>query len=138
MNLGGFWALVRAVNAGEVLERASSSAPVEALRIAPFAFLQGRIDEHFDKIAGLKQLAGHLSLGTKRRNERHEYDQTGIHHQLRHFGDATDVLDAIGLRKPKVPIQAVSNVIAVKEIGVAAFRVQALLDAVGDRGFSGP
>ena len=37
----------------------------------------------------------------------------------------------------KITIEAVTNVVTVKQISVTAFREQLLLDKIGDRGFSG-
>ena len=63
-------------------------------------------------------------LGAERRNERDEHDQPGVDHQLRHFGDAADVLDAVGLGEAEVLVEPVADVVAVEQVGVAAARVQ--------------
>ena len=51
----------------------------------------------------------------------------GIDHQLCHLGDAADVLDAIGVGKPEITIEAVAHIVAVENISVAPHRMQALL-----------
>ena len=73
------------------------------------------------------------ALGAERRDERHEHDQPGVDHQLRDFGDAADVLDAVGVGEAEVLVQPVADVVAVEQVGVTAERVQPLLDQVGDR-----
>ena len=51
---------------------------------------------------------------------------------LRHLGDAADVLDAVGVGEAEVAVEPVAHVVAVEQVGVAAERVQLLLDQVGD------
>ena len=56
---------------------------------------------------------------------------------LRHLGDAADVLDAVGVGEAEVLVEAVADVVAVEQVGVAAERVQPLLDQVGDGRLAG-
>ena len=85
----------------------------------------------------LDQLARHAPLGAERRDERHQHDQAGIDHQLRDLGDAADVLDPVGVGEAEVLVEAVADVVAVEQVGVAAERVQPLLDQVGDGRLAG-
>ena len=78
-----------------------------------------------------------LPLGAERRDEATEHDQPGVDHQPRDLGDAADVLDAVGVGEAEVLVQAVADVVAVEQVGVAAARVQPLLDQVGDRRLAG-
>ena len=48
----------------------------------------------------------------------------GIDHQLRHLGDAADVLDAVLVGEAEVLVQAVAHVVAVEQVGVPAHRQQ--------------
>ena len=56
---------------------------------------------------------------------------------LRDLGDAADVLDPVGVGEAEVAVEAVADVVAVEQVGVAAARVQLLLDEVGDRRLAG-
>ena len=67
-----------------------------------------------------QQLARHAPLGAERRDERHQHDQAGVDHQLRHLGDAADVLDPVGVGEAEVLVEAVAHVVAVEQVGVAA------------------
>ena len=60
------------------------------------------------------------ALGAERRDEGDEHDQPGIGHQPRHFGDAADVLDAVGLGEAEIAVEAVADIVAVEDVGVAA------------------
>src|SRR5205823_13586134 len=51
--------------------------------------------------------------------------------------DAADVLDSVGRGESEILVEAVTNVVTVEHIGVAAERVEALLDLVGNRGLAG-
>ena len=39
---------------------------------------------------------------------------------LRHLGDAADVLHAVGVGEAEVPVEAVADIVAVEQVGVAA------------------
>ena len=68
---------------------------------------------------GLDQLAHHAALGAERRDEGAEHDQAGIDEQLRHLADAADVLDAVGIGEAEVAVEAVADIVAVEQHGVA-------------------
>ena len=58
--------------------------------------------------------------------------------RLRHFGDAPDVLGAVGLGEAQVAVEAVADVVAVEHEAGAALFDQPLLERVGDRGLARP
>ena len=97
------------------------------------AFLQRRVDEHLEELARGQRGAGQVALAAERRDERAKDDQPGIRHQARDFGDAADVLGAVGLREAEVLVEAVPDVVAVEHDRVHAGEVEAALDLVGDR-----
>jgi hypothetical protein len=94
--------------------------------------------KHLDELACGEQVARHAPLVAERRNEADEDDQAGIHHQLRHLGNAPDVFHPVRLGEAQVAIQAMANVVAVEQIGVLAVGVQALLQQIGDGRFARP
>ena len=69
-------------------------------------------------------------------NEGHQHDQAGVRHELGDLRDAADVLHAVGVSEAEVAVEAVANVVAVKQHRVAPERMQFLLDEVGDRRFA--
>ena len=83
------------------------------------------------------QLARHSPLGPEGRDEGDDDDQPGIGHQLRHFGDAADVLDAVLVGEAEVAVEPVADIVAVEDVGVAARRVQLLFQQVGDGRLAG-
>ncbi len=133
MNLGMLRRLVRRTDAREVLQLAAAGLLVQALRIALLGFFERRIDEHFEELARLHQVARQTALRTERRDERHEHDQARVHHELGHFGDATDVLDAVRIRESQILVQAMTHVIAIERVRVSTERMQAFFDQVRDR-----
>ena len=89
--------LIRAVDAGEVADLTRSRLGVEAFDIALFNDFERRRDVDFDEFAVFQQVAGHLAFGAEGGDEGDEGDQARVDHQLRHFGDAADVFDAVGV-----------------------------------------
>ena len=77
-----------------------------------------------------------------RRSERNgEMNETstikpGIDEQLRRFRHAADVLDAVGIGEAEIVVEAVADIVAVEQVGVAALAEQPLLDEIGDRRFA--
>ena len=126
------WRLEGAVDAGEILDLAAAGAGVEALGVARFADLERRIDVDFGELDVAGDFAGQPPLVAEGRDERDEDDEPGIGHQPRHFGDAADVLDALGLGEAEVLVEAVPDIVAVEDVGVPAFGGEPLLDEVGD------
>ncbi len=53
------------------------------------------------------------------------------------FRHPPDVFDTVGVGKAEVAIEAVTDVVPVKKVGVAAEKVQLLLDQIGDRRLAG-
>ena len=82
-------------------------------------------------------LARHLSVGAERRDESADHDQPGFAHQPGGLGDATDVLDPIGIGKAEIAVEPVADIVSVEEHRVAAEGQQFLLDPVGDRRLAG-
>jgi hypothetical protein len=93
---------------------------------------QGGVDEDLDELAVVEDLAGQAALGAERRDEGGQHDQAGVDHQLGDLGDPADVLDPVLLGEAEVAVEAVPDIVAVQQIGVAAQGVQALFDQVGD------
>ena len=56
-------------------------------------------------------------IGPIRRNEAGDGDGARIGEELRHFGDAADVLPAIPLTEAQVFVQAEAHVVAVETVG---------------------
>src|SRR3569832_1245563 len=106
MDFGILRRLVGRIDTSEVLDLAAQGACVKALRIAPCAFLERRIDEHFDELALGHQVPHLAALGGEGRDEGDDDDQTGIGHQLGDFGDAADVLDAIRIGEAEIAVEA--------------------------------
>src|SRR4051812_37272877 len=102
MNFSMLRWLVRRVDAGKILELTSAGLLIKTFWIALFSFFQGRIDEHLEKFTGLPQFSRQSPLRTERRDERNEHNQTCIDHQPRHFGDPSNVFDAIGVREAEI------------------------------------
>ena len=94
---------------------------VEALRVALLGDVERRVDEDLDELARRR-----AARGPSRRSARNgemnddQHDQAGVDHQLRHLGDAADVLDAVGVGEAEVLVEAVADVVAVEQVGVAA------------------
>jgi MFS family permease len=124
--------LVGAVDAGEVLDLAGGAGLLEALRVALLGRPRAACRRRPRRTRRRHQVARHPPLGAEGRDEGDEHDQAGIGDQLRHLGDAADVLDAVGVGEAEVAVEAVADIVAVEDVGVAAHRVQLLLDEVGD------
>src|SRR3546814_1891137 len=56
---------------------------------------------------------------------------------MRHLSEATDVLDTILRREAEITVDAMPHVVAVKQIGVMAERVQPAFNQVCDGGLAG-
>ena len=136
-DLGVFRRLVGRIDAGEVLEVAAPRLLVEALGVPLLGHAERRVHEHLAELVLLHQLARQPPFRAERRDERHQHDQAGIHHQPRDLGDAADVLDAVGFGEAQVLVETVPHVVAIEQIRVPAQRVQLLLDDVGDRRLAG-
>ncbi len=137
VDLGTLRRFVRRIDAGEVLELATTGLLVQPLNVAVFGDRQWRIDVNLVELARLEQAARHAALGPERRDERHHHDEARIGHQLADFGDSPDVLDPVRIREAQVTVQAVADVVAVEQVGVLAEGEQALLDQVGDGRLAG-
>ena len=128
--------LVRRVDAGEILELAAARFLVETFRVAFLGFLERSVDEHLEEFARLHQFAREPPFGTEGRNEGHQDDESGVDHQLRHFGYAANVLDAVCIGEAEILVQSMAHVVAIENIGVATDRMQSLLDQICDGRFA--
>ncbi len=99
--------------------------------------VDGRVDEDFDKFSRPNQFARHAPLGTERRNKGHQNDQSGIHEQFCRLADTANILHTVGIGEAKVPVEAVADIVAVEQIGVAAIRKKFAFNDVGNGGFAG-
>ena len=134
LGIGG--GLVRGVDPGEIEEFAPPCLFEQALGIVGFGHGQRGIDEDLDELAWPDTGASKVTLGSEGRDERGDDDEAGVDHETGHFGGATDVLYPVGIGEPQVLVEAVADVVAVQEIGVAPQLVELALDDVGDGGLS--
>src|SRR4029077_5677643 len=98
----------------------------EILGITRLAHFERRINKHLDKlrIAFERNFARTAAIHSVRRNKRSDDHRAGISHQFRHFAYAANVLHPVAWREPEIRVQAVSDVVAVEDIGVHAAMVQ--------------
>ena len=107
------------------------------LSVSPFAVpclghCQGGVHVDLHEPSLPDQLPRHLPLRPEGGDERDEDDQSGVDHEVDHFSDAPDVLDAISIGEPKVLVQSVPYIVPVEEVGVTTLLVELPLDNVGD------
>src|SRR3546814_5677472 len=95
--------------------RTDTLFPYTTLFRSLLGHLQRSVDEHLKELALGEHLARHLPLGTERRDEAHQHDQTGVDHQLGNLGHAADVLDAVLVGGTQVLVEAVADVVAVED-----------------------
>lgn len=81
--------------------------------------------------------AGRGAVGAVRRDEGRDDDQAGIVHQAGDFGDAPDVLAALGWRKAEVAVQAPAQFVAVEYAARMATIVQFAFERSGQRRLAG-
>ena len=74
----------------------------------------------------------HVAFGAERRNEGGQHDQAGVGHQPRDFADSADILNAVGLGEAEVAVEAVADIVAVEQEGVAAAGRELLFNQIGD------
>src|SRR4029079_17348269 len=122
--------LVRAVDAGKVLELAGPCLGIKSFDIALLRFGERRIDENLEELPFRDHPANHVALSPERRNEGGEHNQARVSHQSRHFADAADVFDPVRFGEAEVAIEAVADVVAVEQEGVAAARRKLLFNQV--------
>ena len=113
---------------GESIPVKLVSSPARALAYRPFgsrssATVERRVDVHLDELARFDSLARQTALGPERRDERNEDHQASVDHQARHFCDSANVLNPIGIGEPKIAVQAMANVVAVKQVRAHPKRV---------------
>src|SRR4029078_8925049 len=96
--------LVRAVDAGKVLELAGARLGINSFDIALLRFGERRIDENLEELALRNHPANHVALSPERRNEGGEHNQARVSPQSRDFADAADVLDPVFFRESPGPL----------------------------------
>src|SRR3954471_16223126 len=118
------WPFVNLIDTSEIFDLASTSASIQTFWVTRDTLIERRVNEDLDKFVRLEEIAHHPALGAKRGDERAEHDQTGLCHQLGDFSDTTNVLHAIGVRKPQVLSQTMTDVVAIKQSRVGAAFMQ--------------
>lgn len=98
----------RSAHAGELPDLAALRLRIQALRIALAAYRPWCVDEHLDELALGQDLAHQAAVGTERRDECRQRDQTGVGHQLGDLADTADVLLAVRITEAEVTAQAVA------------------------------
>ena len=112
--------LVGQIDPGEILQLTSPRLLIQPLGVAPFTRLQRGIDEDFNEFAGGDELACNFPFGPERRDEGDQRDQSGFNEQFSHFGDAADILDAVGFGEAKIAVEPVPDIVAVEHEGMLA------------------
>lgn len=115
---------------------AGSGFFVEPLHIPLFADLQRRADIDLDKAFFPNKFAGHLPLPLERGDKCRHDNKTGIHHQFGYFGNAADILHAVGVGEAEVFVEALANVVAVQDISAIAACMQLHFQSVSQRRFT--
>src|SRR5690348_4755280 len=129
--------LVRAVDAGEILELAGAGLGIEALGVALLGFGERRIDKDLEELALGNHPPDHVPLGPERRDEGRQHDETRVGHEPRDLADAADVLDAVGLSEAEIAVEAVAHVVTVEQESVPSARGELLFDEIGDGRLAG-
>jgi len=137
MNFGSERRFVWAVDPGQVLQFSPSGPGVQSFWVAAFTFRQRSVHKDFKELSRWEQRPDAITLRPEGANERDDCDEPGIDEKPSNLGCATNILDTIGFRKGKVPIQAAPDLVSVEAIGVAADGIQTFLEGDRDGGFAG-
>jgi hypothetical protein len=129
--------LVILTDTGHIGKRARRCLRIQALRIPLGTHLDRGVDEHLDEVPVGEDLPSGPTICAEWRDQSYHDDEPGIKHQLRRFGNASDVLSSILRCETEILVQACAHVIAVENVGVHTECVQATLGGVGDRGLAG-
>jgi hypothetical protein len=84
----------------------------------------------FEELVRANLFTHHGALRGEWQDQRHQYDQAGIGHQICNLADPTNMLDPALHGETKIAIQAVTQVFAVKHICVPTKRREPLLDVI--------
>ena len=135
--LGSLRGLVGRRDAGELRDLAGAGLLVEALRVAPLAGLERRVDVHLDEVARREERPGRVAVRAVGRDERGQHEHAAVGEELRDLADAADVLGAVGGREAEVLVQPVAHVVAVEHVGEVAALDQRVLGGHRDRRLAG-
>ncbi len=130
---------VGGVDPCEVLDLAGPRFLVELLRVPLLANFQRRIDEDLDEIVAALQcdLAGAAAVRAVGRDESGNNHRAAVGHEVGHFGDAPDVFHAILGGEAEVRVQAVPDIVAVKDVHMDIAVEEFPLERLGDGRFAG-
>lgn len=94
------------------------------------------------KLAAFAQARHALScanaLGLVGTNEGTHDDEARIIHEARNLANAAYILNAVFLRETEIPVQAVTDIIAVERVCVMTAFKKKLIDKIGNRAFTRP
>ncbi len=91
---------------------------------------------HLDEITIGHQGPGLVTVSAEGRNKGGQRDHPGIHKQLGHLADATDVLLPVGIGEAQVLAEAMADVVTIEHIGGQAAFKQHSVDGVGQGAFA--
>lgn len=134
MDLGALWSFVWVIDAGDMVELAKASPPVDAVLVSRLAHLQRSIDEDFKETADRRpgRLTG-LAIGGDRRH--HNCDAMPGE-AFGDIGNASDILIAILARESEPAAQGLAEGIAVEPLNGSLVTAEVLNETGGDRGFT--
>ena len=70
------------------------------------------------------------------RDERGDGDDACVNEEFGHLTDPSDVLDALGVRKPEVFVETITDVVPIEQVSVFSLSIEFLFDDVGDGRFA--
>lgn len=145
VNLGLQRRLIRGTNTRELLNHTLPSLLVQSLGITLLRHLNRHINIHLDErqtslLSGrghLVQLSSGVAVLAVGGDEGSNGDGGGISEQLGHFGNAADVLVAVGFAEAKVLVESEADVVTVQTVGVhAAVAEELVLEFNGQCGLA--
>ena len=105
------------------------SSPRRAFLYSPFGSrcfgdVERSIDEHFAELPFWHEPTGDSLSGRKRRDERHEHDQSGSTISLATSRDSPNVLHPVCLGESEILVQSVADIVAIEQIRMPTHRVE--------------
>ena len=100
---------------------------VRAFRVSRLARRERGVHEDLPEIARLEPTPGVVAFRTEGADERHDHDEAGVHREAGHFRCPPDVFHPVGLGEPKVPVEAMADVVPI-QYGMTPFGSEALFD----------
>jgi hypothetical protein len=116
----------------KVRQLACARPAIESLRIPAFAIRERRCDVDLEEFAGVEPAPCCVSLGPERRDQRYQRNQLGVDEQRRNLRHVPHVLYSRFDCKAEIAIDAVAQIIAIEQRGVAAEIAEAPIDQIGD------